>query len=155
MNGLPMLFSIEKLTLAANSSLIRFNIRRPASIAILSGLNGDKPLAISSALTNSLHNKISGSTVTAYTKISNGNTQSISGVAILAVYDATTNELVGVSTSNKTINAGNEYDFGEQPVTISKSCNSYIVKAMFWDSLDNLTPWCDARILSLSTAESN
>ena len=99
--------------------------------------------------------KISGSTVTAYTKISNGNTQSISGVAILAVYDATTNELVGVSTSNKTINAGNEYDFGEQPVTISKSCNSYIVKAMFWDSLDNLTPWCDARILSLSAAESN
>jgi hypothetical protein len=55
--------SMEKLVLVANSSSIRFNIRRPASIAMLSGLKGDSPLAISSALTNSLHNNISGSTV--------------------------------------------------------------------------------------------
>ena len=40
-----------------------FNINRPASIATLSGLNGESPLAISSAFTNSLQSRISGSTV--------------------------------------------------------------------------------------------
>lgn len=55
--------SIEKVSLRSYKSSIRCNIRRPASIATLSGLKGDNPLAISSALTNSLHCRISGRTV--------------------------------------------------------------------------------------------
>ena len=55
--------SIENVSSFSNSSSIRFSINRPASIATLSGLNGERPLAISSAFTNSLQSRISGSTV--------------------------------------------------------------------------------------------
>ena len=55
--------SIENVSSFSKSSSMRFSINRPASIATLSGLNGERPLAISSALTNSLQSRISGSTV--------------------------------------------------------------------------------------------
>ena len=41
----------------------RFEGEILASMATLPGLNGERPLAISSALTNSLHPSISGNTV--------------------------------------------------------------------------------------------
>jgi len=55
--------SMENELFRLNSSSIRLSIKRPASIATLSGLNGDNPRAISSALTNSLQSNISGKTV--------------------------------------------------------------------------------------------
>ncbi len=55
--------SIEKDSPASSKSSILFSIKRPASIATLSGLKGDKPLAISSALTNSFTSKDLGSIV--------------------------------------------------------------------------------------------
>ena len=55
--------SSAKLALTPSNSLMRVTMRRPAMMDILSGLNGERPLAISSAFTNSRHCKISGSMV--------------------------------------------------------------------------------------------
>jgi len=55
--------SIENVSPFASRSSMRCNISLPASMATLSGLKGDRPLAISSAFTNSLQSKTSGSTV--------------------------------------------------------------------------------------------
>ena len=46
-----------------SNSFMRLSINLPASIATLSGLNGESPCAISSALTNSLHCRILGRTL--------------------------------------------------------------------------------------------
>ena len=54
---------MANVTLLANRYSIRSSIILPASIATSSGWNGDKPLAISSAFTNSRQSRISGRTV--------------------------------------------------------------------------------------------
>ena len=57
-----MMFTLSSFPPVA-TRMAGYSISRPASIATLSGLNGERPLAISSAFTNSLQSRISGSTV--------------------------------------------------------------------------------------------
>lgn len=55
--------SMENDSPLPKSSSMRLSINRPASIATPSGLKGDNPFAISSALTNSLMRRDLGSIV--------------------------------------------------------------------------------------------